>query len=492
MEGTTNLQTLQLYTLRRSRFILVFVTFFGALLITFLIGVSGPAITASSVAKATKRLYGGNPKNAWEFSLHSPMFSAFHQQVWLLCRVQLQQAPPVPLSVKLNVSVGLVGSTSEGSRELLQRDTAQPRGRSLLCSQEMCEDVVILHLGSVAYTRYKVSVLIGGLGAVSMEPSGVHFMFKTYNPTFTMLEIWFRFVFILCTFIVMCVYWWKMLSIPMALWTVEQSWLMALLPLLLLYNDPAFPLSLLLRHWSAAVVDVAFQTSFLSALLLFWLCSAHCLLLEPPRHRLPFYLPKVLIIGPLWALALTLGIWKIVNEGHDPSYHSQVDAGVFLVMRIAFCFLGALYIVYLLAMVAAAWRRRQRPAPKDEMTIVQVLIPNLRLKFLAALTFIELIISLTILFLRFGTHVLQNNFVAELSTHYQNSAEFLTFFGVLNYYIYTLAFVYCPSKFTNREWTASGDSVPMLQRVYQLQGQMKHHESQPFMHLTSSDSEEEV
>uniref|UniRef100_A0A8C4NB13 Wntless-like transmembrane domain-containing protein n=1 Tax=Eptatretus burgeri TaxID=7764 RepID=A0A8C4NB13_EPTBU len=97
----------------------------------------------------------------------------------------------------------------------------------------------------------------------------------------------------------------------MASWTVEQSWLMALLPLLLLYNDPAFPLSLLLRHWSAAVVDVTFQTCFLSALLLFWLCSAHCLLLEPPRHRLTFYMPKVLIIGPLWALALTLGIWKM-------------------------------------------------------------------------------------------------------------------------------------------------------------------------------------
>ena len=48
--------------------------------------------------------------------------------------------------------------------------------------------------------------------------------------------------------------------------------------------------------------------------------------------------------------------------------------------------------------------------------------------------------------LRFGGTVLHDNFVAELSTHYQNSAEFLSFYGLLNFYLYTMAFVYSPSK----------------------------------------------
>uniref|UniRef100_A0A0E9XKX9 Wntless-like transmembrane domain-containing protein n=1 Tax=Anguilla anguilla TaxID=7936 RepID=A0A0E9XKX9_ANGAN len=53
---------------------------------------------------------------------------------------------------------------------------------------------------------------------------------------------------------------------------------------------------------------------------------------------------------------------------------------------------------------------------------------------------------MVILYLRFGAKVLQDNFVAELSTHYQNSAEFLSFYGLLNFYLHTLAFVYSPSK----------------------------------------------
>lgn len=85
---------------------------------------------------------------------------------------------------------------------------------------------------------------------------------------------------------------------------------------------------------------------------------------------------------------------------------------------------------------------------------------------------------MVILYLRFGAKALQNNFVAELSTHYQNyilgwkyemssmfrpgedvilnvgvpslapsiPAEFLSFYGLLNFYLYTLAFVYSPSK----------------------------------------------
>jgi hypothetical protein len=59
---------------------------------------------------------------------------------------------------------------------------------------------------------------------------------------------------------------------------------------------------------------------------------------------------------------------------------------------------------------------------------------------------IVLSISITILVLRFGSSVLEDNFVAQLSTHYQNSVEFMAFYGLLNFYLYTMAFVYSPSK----------------------------------------------
>ena len=65
---------------------------------------------------------------------------------------------------------------------------------------------------------------------------------------------------------------------------------------------------------------------------------------------------------------------------------------------------------------------------------------------MTSLMVIVLAITITITVLRFGSTVLQDNFVAELATSYQNSAEFLSFYGLLNFYLYTMAYVYSPSK----------------------------------------------
>ena len=73
-------------------------------------------------------------------------------------------------------------------------------------------------------------------------------------------------------------------------------------------------------------------------------------------------------------------------------------------------------------------------------------VADLRLKFMTALMLIVLSISIAITILRFGSGVLQDNFVAEMSTNYENSAEFVSFYGLLNFYMYTMAFVYSPSK----------------------------------------------
>jgi hypothetical protein len=70
----------------------------------------------------------------------------------------------------------------------------------------------------------------------------------------------------------------------------------------------------------------------------------------------------------------------------------------------------------------------------------------MRLKFLTLLMLIVLSLSITITVLRFGFGILEDNFVAELSTTYKNSAEFMSFYGLLNFYLYTMAYVYAPSE----------------------------------------------
>lgn len=73
-------------------------------------------------------------------------------------------------------------------------------------------------------------------------------------------------------------------------------------------------------------------------------------------------------------------------------------------------------------------------------------IADLRLKFMTALMVIVIGITIAIVVMRFGGGVLQDNFVAELSTNYQNSAEFVAFYGLLNFYLFTMAFVYSPAS----------------------------------------------
>ena len=80
-----------------------------------------------------------------------------------------------------------------------------------------------------------------------------------------------------------------------------------------------------------------------------------------------------------------------------------------------------------------------------KILIIPVFFLDLRLKFMTLLMLIVLLISITITVLRFGRAALQDNFVAELSTHYENSAEFVAFYGLLNIYMYTMAFVYSPA-----------------------------------------------
>lgn len=55
-------------------------------------------------------------------------------------------------------------------------------------------------------------------------------------------------------------------------------------------------------------------------------------------------------------------------------------------------------------------------------------------------------LSIAILAVRFGFSVLDKNFVPEYSTHSNSSLGFVSMFSLMNIYLYTMAFIYSPSK----------------------------------------------
>ncbi|XP_016074539.1 PREDICTED: transmembrane protein 181, partial [Miniopterus natalensis] len=420
------LAPMRLYTLSKRHFVLVFVVFFICFGLTVFIGIKGPKVIQTSEAHFSLN----NSKKLKPIHIRSNPLSAYNQQLWLTCVVELNQSKETSLQRSFLMTVKVDGVAQDGTTMFIH-NKVHSRTRTLTCAGK-CAEIVVAHLGYLNYTQYTVTV---GFEHLELPIKEVNFTWKTYNPAFSQLEIWFRFIFVVLTFIVTCLFAHSLRKFSMRDWGMEHKWMYILLPLLLLYNDLFFPLSFLVKSWALGMLDDLFQSVFLCALLLFWLCVYHGIRVQGERKCSTFYLPKFCIVGLLWLASVTLGIWQTVNELHDPMYQYRVDTGNFQGMKVFFMVVAAVYILYLLFLIVRACSELQHMPYVD-----------LRLKFLTALTFVVLVISIVILYLRFGAQVLQDNFVAELSTHYQNSAEFLSFYGLLNFYLYTLAFVYSPSK----------------------------------------------
>ncbi|XP_068610227.1 transmembrane protein 181 [Brachionichthys hirsutus] len=425
------LAPMRLYTLSKRHFVLVFVLFLLCFGLTVLVGIAGPKIISEQEHDGERLLLKNATVKTGPFRLVSPPLSTYNQQLWLTCAIQAEHSNMGDFKQPLEMNVELKGVLQDASA--MRANKVQRKARSLHCGAK-CDDIIVLHLGYLNYTQYQVMVRFKGLENITYDIK-VKFVWKMFNSSFSQVEIWFRFVFVVLTFVVTCLFAHSLRKFSMRDWGIEQKWMSVLLPLLLLYNDPFFPLSFLVNSWFPGTLDAFFQALFLCALLLFWLCVYHGIRVQGERRCLTFYLPKVLVVGLLWVSAVTLGIWQTVNELQDPTYQYKVDITNFQGMKLLFLTVVGLYVFYLLFLVVRACSELKNTPYSD-----------LRLRFLTALTFVVLVISVVILYLRFGAKALQDNFVAELSTHYQNSAEFLSFYGLLNFYLYTLAFVYSPSR----------------------------------------------
>uniref|UniRef100_A0A8C5JP78 Transmembrane protein 181 n=1 Tax=Junco hyemalis TaxID=40217 RepID=A0A8C5JP78_JUNHY len=392
------LAPMRLYTLSKRHFVLVFVVFFICFGLTVFIGIAGKDVLFL--------------KDYSSHILCSPPLSTYNQQLWLTCVVELDQHD-VSLKKNVTMTVRVLGVVKDGSTPYVNNQVHN-RTRLLSCAQK-CSEIIVAHLGYLNYTQYNIFVSFEDRNKLASTIQNITFTWKTYNPTFSQVEIWFRFVFVVLTFMVTCLFAHSLRKFSMRDWGIEQKWMSILLPLLLLYNDPFFPLSFLVNSWFPGMLDDLFQSLFLCALLLFWLCVYHGIRVQGERKCLTFYLPKFFIVGLLWLASVTLGIWQTVNEVHDPTYQYRVDTGNFQGMKIFFLVVATTYILYLLFLIVRACSELRNMPYVD-----------LRLKFLTALTFVVLVISIVILYLL--------------------PAEFLSFYGLLNFYLYTLAFVYSPSK----------------------------------------------
>ncbi|XP_014262510.1 transmembrane protein 181 isoform X1 [Cimex lectularius] len=434
---------MRLYSMHKREFVMVFLCFYICFGLGVFIGLAGPPITVTSSFKGTSILKEQNTSigDIWHgpFKIKSPTMSTYHQQLWVLAQIRTDNKDDDILDRAFHVSVAISALTSDHKEvRILRADQAHNRTHHLRCDSQICNPVTILHLGFLDYTHYILDVNFNGLENFHKHYTvkQVTFFFKSYNPGFTQIEIWFRFIFLLSTFIITCWFAHTLRKFPIFDWSIEQKWMSCMLPLLLLYNNPIFPLTFLVNSWIPSMLDAVFQATFLCGLLLFWICIYHGLR-QTERRILTFYIPKLLIVGPLWLTAVIMATWQKANELQDPTYSYKIDTSNFYNFKIIFFVFISMYIIYLLCLILRAYSEL-RSMPFFDM----------RLKFLTLLMLIVITISITITVMRFGIGVLEDNFVSELSTTYNSSAQFMSFYGLLNFYMYTMAYVYSPSKKT--------------------------------------------
>ncbi|XP_064629760.1 transmembrane protein 181-like isoform X2 [Lineus longissimus] len=423
---------MRLYAMNKRQFVLVFLSFFVFFGITVLVGLVGPPIIASVQHNATALAEPPKDLKAGPFRLMSPRINTYNQQIWITAVVVSDNKGAGKLYQPFVVGIQSRGMVDENTSSQAQPVTHN-KTRTLECLKD-CKELILLHLGFIDYTHYQITINFYGLEKMKWAIKDVKFFFKMYNAAFTELEIWFRFVFLVLTFLATCLFAHSLRKFSLRDWSIEQKWMSALLPLLLLYNDPIFPLTFLVSSWVPGMFDAIFQATFLCSLLLFWLCIYHGVR-QNERHFVKFYLPKLVIVGLIWISAVTLSSWQVYNELQDPTYNYKLDTGNFLGFKIFFFVIGGIYLLYLIYLLIRAYGELRSMPYFD-----------LRLKFTTALMLIVISISITITVLRFGRGILEDNFVSDLSTHYQNSAEFLSFYGLLNFYLYAMAFVYSPSR----------------------------------------------
>merc|ERR1719323_1534139 len=127
------------------------------------------------------------------------------------------------------------------------------RTRSLECSGTKCKSIIIMHLGYLPDSIYLVNASFIGFDHYSYTIQDLTFTWATYNSAFSQLELCFRFLFFFVS---------TLQQYPVSDWSMEQRWMLLLLVLLLLYNNPLYPLTFT-NPLFIGILDSIFQSTFL-------------------------------------------------------------------------------------------------------------------------------------------------------------------------------------------------------------------------------------
>ncbi|THD18265.1 Transmembrane protein [Fasciola hepatica] len=232
----------------------------------------------------------------------------------------------------------------------------------------MCDELFLAHIVPVDFSTYHFTVRFSGLLPEPRRRSGrskedessvlriddVAFVFRYYNSQFTYMELTSRFVFFILTELIAILFLGSLRHFALRDWTIEQRCTVLLLPTLLFYNNPLYPLRFFTNSWIPQFMDYLFQITFLCSVLLFWLIVYHGLR-STKRTICAFYAPKVFLVLTLWLPFVGLSLWKSCHEYTDVTFNasSSLIGAIYLQAFLVFCAL--IYLLFLIVLIIRAF-----------------------------------------------------------------------------------------------------------------------------------------
>jgi len=235
--------------------------------------------------------------------------------------------------------------------------------------------------------------------------------------------LWFRFTFLILTFVILIIYVVRLRKFAWSYWTFEQKWTLILLFGVLFYDNPFYPFELLIDGWFPIFLDRLLYCSFIMLLLYYWLVTLDGIRTEPQRITFKtFYLPKILLLGVAWVCIMVVFVWSSLFAANNPTYSAVDDIPGFIFFEVVLLVLVVIYLFWIVYIVCRACA---------DIKIIPAL--GSRLKFFAVFTLIVLAIACGGVIFGF------------LQPNTNNAAQFLTYLGLFNLYIYVNAFLYLPA-----------------------------------------------
>ncbi|TGZ64817.1 hypothetical protein CRM22_006188 [Opisthorchis felineus] len=455
---------MRLYGMTRGQLAAFFCSLAIIFTITLLVGLQGPDVLRGVAVLASQLPEKPVDMRKGPFVLRAPPLSVFSQELWLSAFIK-RAKPEAGLLFNVNVTVEIkVHSETfnakkfENTNELVFLTSPIHRSVELNCIKAVCDELFLVHLIPIDYTRYVFTVQFDGLansgsqwgdGQQLLHVIDVEFHFQYYNTQFTYLELISRFVCFAFSEVSAVLFLSSLRSFALRDWTLEQKYTALLLPLLMLFNNPFFPLRYFTSSWIVQWLDNVFQATFAVALLLFWICLFHGMR-TVRRTVCGFYLPKMAIVVAPWLTFVGFAAWSTQNQYKDVEFHLSLDVPTMMYTGAMLICFGLIYVVVLLVLIFRAFTE-----------LGWLAYNSLRLKILTSLSSLLVLVVCLAIGLRFifwnvikiGNSTLDQqqktmrlDSPAVFNYRYRSTAEFSLVYGIVNAYVVVLAIIYSPSR----------------------------------------------